>query len=241
MTDQAYRETAGSKVLRTLNNVLSKVGFRLTPDDGRDDVYLHTYDSYDQYKASQVFHNKRKLDNVWADAATLDLVAARARQVCLEGPVRGLCHGARNGFEQRYFNQAHPGFTVIGTDISETAAQFPDSVVWDFHDPNPDWVQAFDFVYSNSLDQGWQPRAALRTWLNQTRDGGLVVVEHTADHGPSAASDMDPFGVRPQVFPYVVAQWFGHQVTCEIITGRKSNNQRDVWLFVLRRTGGLLP
>lgn len=68
-----------------------------------------------------MFSNKRKLDNVRADAATLDLVAARMRQTSPEGPVRGLCNSARNGFEQRHFNQ--------------------------------------------------------------TRDGGLVVVEHTADHG----------------------------------------------------------
>ena len=237
MSDGAYRESAGSKVLRTVNNLLSKAGFRIVPDDNRSDVYLHQYASYEEYKAAQVFHNRRKIGNVWADAETLDRVAARVRQARPDGPVRGLCHGTRNGFEQAHFN-THAGFSAIGTDISDTAAGFPDSVVWDFHDHREEWVGAFDFVYSNSLDQAWQPRNALREWLNQTADGGLVVIEHTADHGPGAAGDMDPFGVRPQVFPYVVADWFGHQISCEIMTGRKSNNQLDVWLFVLKRNAG---
>lgn len=47
MTDKAYRETAGSKVLPTLNKVLSKLGYWLTSDASRDNVCLHTYDSYE--------------------------------------------------------------------------------------------------------------------------------------------------------------------------------------------------
>ena len=222
-------------VVRTINNVISKIGYRITPDDGRSDVYLHEYDSYEQYRATQVHHNIRRLANVWADATTLDRVAARVRQAKPEGEIRGLCHGSRNGWEQAHFNGKHPGFKVIGTDISETATQFADSVAWDFHDHNPDWVGQFDFVYSNSLDQGWQPRQALAEWFNQITPDGLVIIEHTADHGPGSASSMDPFGVRPQVLPYVVAEWFGHQVSAEISVGRKDNNGRDAWLFVFRK------
>ena len=230
-----YRDTTADKIFRTLNNVVSKIGYRIVPDDARSDVYLHNYDSYEQYKQAQVHHNKRKLTNVWADATTLDRVAQRVRQARPTGPVLGLCHGARNGWEQKYFNMSHDGFAVVGTDISDTATDFADSVVWDFHDHNPAWSGRFDFVYSNSLDQAWRPRQALCEWFNQTSEQGLVIIEHTADHGPASASAMDPFGVRPQVFPYVVSEWFGHQVSIELSVGRKDNNDRDAWLFVMRK------
>ena len=230
-----YREKLSVKVMRTINNVTSNLGFRIVSDAQNADVYLHNYDSYEQYKEAQVFHNKRKITNVWADATTLDRVAARVREAKPEGEVLGLCHGARNGWEQAHFNTKCPGFKVIGTDISDTATQFPDTQVWDFHDHNPEWAGKFDFVYSNSLDQAWRPQQALREWFNQTTRDGLVIVEHTADHGPASAGSMDPFGVRAQVFPYVISEWFGHQVSIEHSVAKKDNNSRDAWLFVMKK------
>lgn len=100
----------------------------------------------------------------------------------------------------------------------------------------PDWVGAFDFVYSNSLDQGWQPRTALTAWLNQINARGIVILEVTHEHGPEGASEMDPFGVRPVVLPYVLAEWFGHQVSVSFVKDVKANMDKDVWLFAIAKT-----
>ena len=124
---------------------------------------------------------------------------------------------------------------MIGTDISPTAKEFPNSLQWDFHDVKPDWVSRFDFVYSNSLDQSWKPRKALTTWLNQVRMGGLVILEHTETHGPGAAGHMDPFGVRPIAMPYVLTDWFGDQISISHTVEKKTNNGLDAWLFVCRK------
>ena len=142
----------------------------------------------------------------------------------------GICHGTRNGFEQNFIS-SQKGFEAIGTDISETANDFERSVQWDFHDTNKEWLARFDFVYSNSLDQSWNPRAALVTWLNQLKPDGRLVIEHTHAHGPGGASAMDPFGVRPQVMPYVLCEWFGTEISIRFVKAKKSNNNIDVWLF----------
>lgn len=217
--------------------LLRPMGLRVVEARATEDFYLHKYDSYEQYRDVQIRHNLRKIGNVWADERTLGLMCDELRRL-LPGrdPIRGLCHGARNGFEQGFIS-AQPGFEAIGTDISPTAAQFERSVQWDFHDPNPEWTGRMDFVYSNSLDQSWNPRAALATWLGQLAPGGWLVIEHTDRHGPEGASEMDPFGVRPSVFPYVLTEWFGDSVAVRFLKSRKPNKDLDVWLFFVRRTG----
>jgi len=199
------------------------------------DYHLHAYSSYEEYRRVQIYHNYRKLGRVWADAGTMDLLAESLRAMFGTGPIKGLCHGTRNGFEQNHLNANHPGFAVIGTDISPSARDFPNSVEWDFHDVNPDWQGQFDFVYSNSLDQSWQPKAALETWLDQVRPGGVVVIEYSEEQSPLAAGAMDPFGVRPVAVPYVLADWFGHEVSVSFRQSFKANIKKPNWLFFIRR------
>jgi SAM-dependent methyltransferase len=225
----------GRLVKKVVDPLLSLFGMEVVRSKDVIDYYLHEYKSYEEYRDTQIAHNVRKINNVWADESTLALVCGELQKdIGGAETLSGLCHGARNGFEQNFIS-AQNGFEAIGTDISETAKDFDRSAQWDFHDVKEDWVGRFDFVYSNSLDQSWNPRAALVTWLNQLKPGGRLVIEHTEAHGPSGASEMDPFGVRPQVMPYVLAQWFGTDISLRFAQAKKANNNLDVWLFFIRR------
>jgi SAM-dependent methyltransferase len=210
-------------------------GFRVTKKQKDALVYLHSYEGgYDEYRDMQVFTNKRKLDRVWADDGTLAAVVAFMEG---RGAVsRGICHGARNGYEVAKLREL-TGADVIGTDISDTATQFPNMVVWDFHEDNPDWAGAFDFVYTNSLDQAMAPDKALAAWSRQLAPGGCIFIEHTMGHSATGASEMDPFGAHPMCMPYLFFKWGrGQYRLADILEpGKKQNNGRDVWLFVLER------
>lgn len=149
--------------------------------------------------------------------------------------IKGLCHGTRNGFEQKFLNGLNVGIDALGTDISETALDYENSVQWDFHDVNEDWAGKFDFIYTNSLDQSWQPKEALSVWLGQLNKDGVLVIEHTEAHGPKEASEMDPFGVRPSVVPYILTMWFGSQISIAHSVAPKDNNGFDAWLFVISK------
>jgi hypothetical protein len=203
------------------------------------DVVLYEYASYDEYRQTQIAFNKLKIDKVWADEETLRLLAHRVQK---EFPVprtlKALCHGTRNGFEQNFLAQIL-NVDIVGTDISETALDFPRSVQWDFHDQNLAWIGIHDFVYSNSLDQSWKPKNACQTWLDQLRQGGLLILEHTpAGHSPAAAGKMDPFGAKPSYMPFLLASWFGHQISIEIIKSMKSNwagKDLEVYLFIIKK------
>lgn len=215
--------------------MVAPFGYTVLPKKEQVDFVLYPYSNYDDYRSVQVFHNKRKLSQVWADDRTLERVVHIARALPAHGElIHGLCHGTRNGYEQQFFN-SFSDFNVVGTDISPSATEFPNSFHWDFHDVKPEWVSSFDFVYSNSLDQAWNPRQALTTWLNQVRMGGVVIIEHTHAHGPAGASRMDPFGVRPIAMPYVLTDWFGDQISITHTVNAKANNGLDAWLFVCRK------
>ena len=112
--------------------------------------------------------------------------------------IKGLCHGSRNGYEQNKFKQFLNSENIFGTDISETALNYDNSIVWDFHEIKKEWINEFDFVYSNSLDQSYNPKKALEVWLNQINDNGFIFVEISDQHNVHSSGKMDPFGVEPE-------------------------------------------
>ena len=196
--------------------------------------YFHHYKGgYEEYKNTQIYFNKKKLNSVWADETTLSAIVNDLKSNGLG--VNGICHGARNGYEVKYFRK-HLDSEVIGTDISDTAKNFPNMVVWDYHDQNPKWVKSFDFVYSNSLDQALYPERALKTWAHQLNESGRIYIEHTIEHSTRSASAMDPFGANPMIMPYLFFDWGKGVYELEDIIqiSRKKNYDLKAWVFVLR-------
>ena len=91
-------------------------------------------------------------------------------------------------------------------------------------------------MYSNSLDQSFDPQKALNTWLKQIKQGGYVIIEHSDQHGVVSSGKMDPFGVEANFFPYLLSEWFGHSISIQIIKGLKINkNNAPVFLFILKK------
>jgi len=224
-----------------LDRTVRPFGLRVVRAENAEMVYMHQYaGGYEQYRDVQIRHNKRKLKSVWADENTLQTIASDLRAHDLGKT--GICHGARNGFEVEWF-RSHLDGEILGTDISETATDFPNMVVWDFHEENPDWEGEFEFVYTNSLDQAMDPGRALRSWAKQLTPDGRIYIEHTMAHSAMHASEMDPFGAHPIAMPYLFFTWGqGAFRLANIVTGKKnptaSGQVRDVWIFVLERDRG---
>ena len=62
-------------VLKCINLFLNLLNFKLVRNIDLLDYSLHKYNSYDEYKAVQIKHNKLKLNNVWADEKILTFIA----------------------------------------------------------------------------------------------------------------------------------------------------------------------
>lgn len=179
---------------------------------------LHKYDSQKQYREIQIKANKRKIDWVWVKKKNIETIIdyflqKTEKSFKVDGwniPVKVLCHGTRNGKEQGYFEDIlynkHDLFQdVLGTEISPTASQFPNTAQWDFHDQKEEWVGSFDIVYSNALDHSHSPRKCVQTWLEQLNEDGLLFVEWSKDNLKS--NEINPFSGTPEeweeMFPVV--------------------------------------
>ena len=126
-----------------------------------------------------------------------------------------------------YFNNAIPNSNIIGTDISDNALKFKNTIIHDFHDVKKEWISYFDFVYSNSLDQSYDPKKALKVWLDQIKKDRYLFIELSDQHTVKASGKMDPFGVETFFFPYLLVEWFGQNISVEIIKNIKSNKNLE--------------
>ncbi len=147
---------------------------------------------YATYRKIQNDGFNKKIDVVFVKEPN---IAHIARYAARRGPVGSvLCHGTRNGAEQRFFKTALPGARVLGTEIGDGASRFPDTIEWDFHDMKPEWAGAWDLVYSNSWDHALDPEKAFRTWVSCLSPNGILVLEHTEYHGVRHVHELDVFG-----------------------------------------------
>jgi len=224
-------------IKNSINKIFFKFGYRISKINNTGElVKIHKYKNYEEYKETQIHYNKLKLDKVWADKDTLKLVSNFLKENIQSSNLRGICHGSRNGFEQKCFQEEIVNSEVIGTDISETAKNFENSFIHDFHEEKKEWLDNFDFVYSNSLDQSYDPKKALNTWLKQIKKDRYIILEHSDQHAVRSSNKMDPFGVEASFFPYLLTEWFGHQLSIKIIKSIKQNkNNAPVMFFILKK------
>lgn len=140
---------------------------------------------YQKYVDKQTELNKRKLH---LNGPSPKLIEQLSWFVNMEWyaighkPTMGLCHGTRNGSEQKNFSK-HLNIPVIGTDISDTATQFDNTIQWDFHDIKDEWINNVDFIYSNSLDHSYDPIHCLRQWFKCLKVGGICILAFEKSDG----------------------------------------------------------
>lgn len=158
---------------------------------------------YDYYKKVQIEGNKRKIDRVWAQKENIEFLARYISQE-IGQPQFGLCHGTRQGKEQLWFSE-YLHCQVLGTEISDAATQFPNTIQWDFHQVKPEWLGNVDFIYSNSLDHSYDPCACLKAWISCLKPNGICIIEHTSNH--QKATELDPFGADISEMPFLIDQW----------------------------------
>lgn len=157
---------------------------------------------YEQYKKIQTSGNKLKINSVWAQEENIKFVSQYIKNYT--NPEFGICHGTRRGKEQEWFNK-YLDCKVIGTEISDTATQFPNTIQWDFHEVKPEWVGNVDFIYSNSFDHSFDPEKCINAWMNCIKPGGFCFLEHASNSYGS--NELDPFGADLWIIPYLILKW----------------------------------
>lgn len=155
-------------------------------DYGRQEMKLYQYldadgnFDYTAYKAAQIKTNHRKIDHVGPPRELIETIATYIK-AHVPHVSFALCHGTRRGNEQRYFRECLHA-EVMGTEISDTAREFPYTIEWDFHDIKEEWIESVDFIYSNSLDHSYDPVRCLQQWMRCLKVGGICVLGYSTNH-----------------------------------------------------------
>lgn len=210
-----YQMQVNGRMKQLLNKAFKKLGCKLAGINAQQILNEHyilyryldkngSFD-YETYRKVQIEGNKRKLGLVWVKEENIKFLSQYIKTL-IAAPAFGICHGTRRGKEQEWFSK-YLGCHVIGTEISDTAVQFPNTIQWDFHKTKPEWINAVDFIYSNSFDHSFNPEECLTAWMESLKPGGVCILEHTSGHGLSGASNLDPFGVDMAIFPYLILKW----------------------------------
>ena len=171
--------------------------YRYVKNDGSFD--------YDRYRQIQTAGNHAKIEKVFAIENNIIFLSNYIRET-IGQPHLGICHGTRRGKEQEWFRQ-NLKCDVIGTEISDTATDFPHTIQWDFHETKPEWAGAVDFIYSNALDHSYDPEKCLDAWMSCLANNGLCILEHSRDHGTHTLTELDPFRADLYLMPYLIAKW----------------------------------
>jgi hypothetical protein len=202
-----------------------------------DGYTLYQYPDYDTYRAVQTAGNKAKLKRQFVKESHVAHLA-EVMNAQLQPITFGLCHGTRRGAEQAWFARHLTGQPeVIGTEISDTAADFPNTVQWDFHEENPAWAGRADFVYSNSWDHAFDPPRAFAAWMAALRPGGWMMLDHTKDQTPESSNALDPFGVSfERLCAMLTTQFDGQARLMPVIDTRKTNPDYRARVVVLEKS-----
>jgi len=148
--------------------------------------------AYEDYKKIQTAGNKRKIDYVFESEENIKMLSDYLRNN-LNDIRFGLCHGTRRGNEQKWFSK-YLNAEVIGTEISDTATTFPNTIQWDFHDVKDEWIGNVDFIYTNSLDHSYDAKYCLKQWFRCLKKNGICIINGTTSHSPWYCEKLDPFG-----------------------------------------------
>ena len=196
------------KIKNKLYKIYRPIKLALTP---KQKFALYEYKDakgnfdYEKYKKIQEAGNKRKIDRSWAIEEDIVFLSDYIKKR-IPKPTFGLCHGTRRGLEQKWFTE-NLHCEVLGTEISETATEFPNTIQWDFHEQNPEWVGKADFVYTNSFDHSYDPKKSLSTWMETLKPNGICIIQHSFDQTPETVNELDPFGAALEILPYLVLEW----------------------------------
>jgi len=203
-------------------------------DDG---MTLFEYPDYDTYRRVQIAGNHAKLRRQFVKESHVRLLSTYL--LADMPPIRfGLCHGTRRGAEQAWFRtHLGEGAEVIGTEISDTARRYANTVQWDFHDPNPDWSNRADFVYSNSWDHAFAPERAFGAWIEALRPGGRMLLDHGREQMPASANALDPFGITfERLQQFLIDRFAGRGRLREPIDAREINPDYRCRVVVFEKT-----
>jgi len=220
---QIFLETIGYISLRNSKNFLV-LNFKSKSTLNNYYTLFESYENYEQYLEVQRIKTRRRLkvfkeesaSIMWTNENNIKEISNLIKIYRKTAIISGLCMGSRSGEEQTLFHEfLGKKSKVFGVELQSDAKSLPNTIIADFHYLPKKLFGKFDFVYSNSHDQSFNPKLALEAWIKCLKIDGLLILEHSRSHGKSRANRQDPFGVETEILPFLIMVWFSANLRLE--------------------------
>jgi len=189
------------------------------------------HESYEEYKQIQTQTNHNKINVVWVTPGNIKDISnyCKDNQIDVKNII---CHGSRNAAEIKLFANEFPEAGIMGTDISDTATNFPNTIQWDFHDENPDWEGQFDIVFTNSWDHSYDFEKALKAWIKSLTPTGRIFLDWNTDSDGVTfnLTPSDCFGCSLDEFQEIINRY----CTVEAVFPTENRYNRDSFIVVAK-------
>lgn len=198
-------------------------------------MQLYKYGNHEEYIESQregIYNHKSVKDNVnyeWVQRSEVTFLHNEVFKPHFESrgcsPKHGVCHGAKLGKENVWFQDVTK-FEWIGTDIVIETNEQMNLINWDFHEIKQGWERKFDVIYSNALDHSYDPEKALKRWFRCLNTNGICVIEHSDCDLRSDRTD--PFGATFDEYKKLIEKCNGRILKTPTFT----SNRRKQYLII---------
>jgi hypothetical protein len=187
-------------------------------------IQFKSYENYEQNLEVQRIKTERRLrvfkeeskSIMWTKEINIKDISNLIKDHGQGAIISGLCMGSRSGEEQTLFHKfLGKNSKVFGVELHSDAKSLPNTIIADFHYPPKNLFGKFDFVYSNSHDQSFNPKLAIGSWIKCLKVDGLLVLEHSRSHGKLRTNRQDPFGVETEILPFLIMCWFSANLRLE--------------------------
>ena len=222
----------GNKLYIAAYNKLFTRNNKLLNEDFYEFDYKAVYgDSWKQkYYEIQKDANHEKIDRQFETEENILILCDFLNKEMPEKKL-GICHGTRTGKEQLWFNEnLSTNSYVFGTDIADDADKYENTIIFDMHKDNKEWLNKFDFVYSNSWDHSYNLKEMLSVWKKHLKKDGYLILNHTPGHTPAGTSKMDPTGCSSE---YLIKTLKTLGLETSVLEGVPKNIKLSPWLYVL--------
>lgn len=174
---------------------------------------IYKYRNYVEYVNAQKEAFNRKFKNIWAKEENIKIISDYMKTL-IKIEI-GLCHGVRQGLEVEWFIK-NLNCDIFGTEIGGNCGK-TNILHWDFNKENPNLINKFDFIYSNSFDHAFNPKETIKIWQKQLRNKGLIVLEydrrqeHTGEISKSI-NKTDPVSLKFEELQILIPKWTGMKI-----------------------------
>tara|TARA_B100000929_G_scaffold97620_2_gene76682 strand:+ start:12079 stop:12669 length:591 start_codon:yes stop_codon:yes gene_type:complete len=192
-------------------------------------------ENYDLYVRNQTEINKKKLDRVFEYKENIQMLSEYLKNKTSKIEF-GLCHGTRRGKEQEWFKKyLGNDVKILGTEISDTATQFPDTIQWDFHKIKDEWINNVDFIYSNSLDHSYDIKFCIQQWIKCLKKGGICIINCSTGHSSLSCGKADISAFSKKNLVELIDRDTKEVEVIDVLKGRKKKWYYLTWDYVIGR------